>query len=126
MPTPGKEYDDNQDDYVFKFEIPKLLSFLGYGDTEAFVPGVKDIVEGGYEYMDKNGEKQISLSAIEKIEKGKLAIAALSDYKKAQKEGDSVKQEEYLKTFKENFKYFGYGFLNDPESIIPNVPFNFL
>jgi cytochrome d ubiquinol oxidase subunit I len=125
MPTPGKEYDDNQDEFVFKLEIPKLLSFLGYGDTEAFVPGVKDIVEGGYEYTDENGEKQISLSAIEKIEKGKLAITALSDYKKAQKLSDKVKQEEYLTIFNENFRFFGYGFLNDPKSIIPNVPLTF-
>jgi cytochrome bd ubiquinol oxidase subunit I len=125
IPTPGKEYNDNKDDYVFKFEIPKLLSFLGYGDTEAFVPGVKDIVEGGFEYTDKNGERQIALSAQEKINMGKLAINALSEYKQAKESNDPVKQEESLVVFRENFKYFGYGFLNDPKSIIPNVPITF-
>ncbi|MFC2150935.1 cytochrome ubiquinol oxidase subunit I [Bacteroidota bacterium] len=125
MPTPGKEINDNKDDYIFKFEIPKLLSFLGYGDTEAFVPGIKDIVEGGYEYTDKNGETQISLSAEEKIEKGKLAIAALTVYKEAKESNDISRKEESLKIFRENFKYFGYGFLNDPKSIIPNVPLTF-
>jgi len=125
MPTPGKEYNDNQDDYVFKFEIPKLLSFLGYGDTEAFVPGVKDIVQGGFEYTDKNGEKQIALSAQEKIDRGKSAINALSEYKQAKESENLIKQEESLAVFRENFKYFGYGFLNSPESIIPNVPMTF-
>ena len=45
MTTPGKQYDDDKDDYVFKIEIPKLLSFLGYGDVNAFVPGVKDLID---------------------------------------------------------------------------------
>ncbi len=125
MPTPGKEYDDNQDDYVFKFEIPKLLSFLGYRDGNAFVPGVKDIVEGGYEYLDKNGNTQIALSAEDKMDKGKIAIAALSDYKKAKDNGNDSIQTASLNIFRENFQYFGYGFLNDPKSIIPNVPLTF-
>ncbi len=125
VPTPGKEYDDNQDEFVFKFEIPKLLSFLGYRDTEAFVPGVKDLVEGGYEYTDEDGNKHKAISAEEKIEKGKTAIAALSDFKKAKEDGNELLMESSLKVFRENFKYFGYGFLNDPKSIIPNVPITF-
>jgi len=125
MTTPGKEYNDNKDDFVFKMEIPQLLSFLGYGDTEAFVPGVKDLVEGGYEYTNENGEVQSALSAVQKIEMGKKAIAALSEFKKAKKTDDIAVQEESLKIFRENFRYFGYGFLNDPTSIIPNVPLTF-
>ncbi|HRW63371.1 MAG TPA: cytochrome ubiquinol oxidase subunit I [Bacteroidales bacterium] len=125
MPTPGKEYNDDKDDYVFKFEIPKLLSLLGYRDADAFVPGVKDLVDGGYEITNEKGEKEIALSAEQKIEKGKLAINALSEYKKAKEEGDELKQSEVLPVFRENFKYFGYGFLNDPKSIIPNVPMTF-
>ena len=125
MTTPGKEYNDNKDEFVFKFEIPKLLSFLGYRDTEAFVPGVKDLVEGGYEYTDEDGNKHKAISAEEKIEKGKTAIAALSDFKKAKEDGNELLMESSLKVFRENFKYFGYGFLNDPKSIIPNVPITF-
>lgn len=125
MPTPGKEYDDDKDDYVFKFEIPKLLSFLGYGDTEAFVPGVKDLMEGGFEYTDEEGETHVAISADEKIKRGKLAINALSAYKEAKEANNQEKQDTSLTVFRENFSYFGYGFLNDPKSIIPNVPLTF-
>ncbi|MDA3954193.1 MAG: cytochrome ubiquinol oxidase subunit I [Bacteroidales bacterium] len=125
MPTPGKQINDGKDDYVFKFEIPKLLSVLGYRNADAFVPGVKDIVEGGFEYEDVNGETQLAISALEKIEKGKLAISALSEYKKAKEVKNIGLLEESLKIFRENFKFFGYGFLNDPNSIIPNVPITF-
>jgi cytochrome d ubiquinol oxidase subunit I len=125
MPTPGKQYNDNKEDYVFKIEIPKLLSFLGYGDTEAFVPGVNNIINGGYEFKDQNGTKQLALSAQEKIEKGKKSIAALREYKSAKEKNDEIVMNESLSAFKENFQYFGYGFLNDPTSIIPNVPLTF-
>ena len=125
IPTPGKEFDDEKNDYVFKFEIPKMLSILSYRDANAFVPGVKDIIVGGYEYSDKERNKQISLSAEQKIEKGKISIAALKEYKKSKENQDQKGMEESLVIFKENFKYFGYGFLNDPKSIIPNVPLTF-
>ena len=125
MPTPGKEYNDTKDDYVFKFEVPKLLSLMSYRDANAFVPGVKNLVEGGYEYTNENGEKQTAISVEEKIAEGKMAIAALSDYKKAKEDNDIVLQDSSLQVFKQHFKYFGYGFLNDPKSIIPNVPMTF-
>ncbi len=125
MPTPGKEYDDDKDDYVFKIEIPKLLSFLGYRDFNAFVPGVKNLVEGGYPMTDEDGGTRTAISATEKIEKGKLSINALAEYKEARKNGNDTIQEQSLKVFRENFQYFGYGFLNDPKSIIPNVPLTF-
>jgi cytochrome d ubiquinol oxidase subunit I len=125
VPTPGKEFDDQKNDYVFKFEIPKMLSILGYRDADAFVPGVKDLITGGYEYTDKEGNKSIALSAEEKIEKGKESIAALRNYKNALQNKDTLTQKESLVAFHENFKYFGYGFLNDPKSIIPNVPLTF-
>jgi len=125
MPTPGKEYDDDKDDYVFKIEIPKLLSFLGYRDFNAFVPGVKNLVEGGYPMTDENGETRTAISATEKIKKGKLSINALAEYKEARKNGNDTIQEQSLKIFRENFQYFGYGFLNNPKSIIPNVPLTF-
>ncbi|PLX18674.1 MAG: cytochrome ubiquinol oxidase subunit I, partial [Salinivirgaceae bacterium] len=124
MLTPGKEYDDDTDPYVFKIEIPKLLSLLGYRDANAFVPGVKDLVEG-YEYTNKDGKVFKDISVEEKIKKGKTAIGALADFRNAQEAGDDAAAETYRATLEENFKYFGYGYLNDPKSVIPNVPLTF-
>ncbi|MGM0549570.1 MAG: cytochrome ubiquinol oxidase subunit I [Bacteroidota bacterium] len=125
MTTPGKEYNDNKDAYVFKVEIPKLLSFLGYRDFNAFVPGIKDLVEGGYEYIDENGNTQIAPSAEEKMKQGRKAVLALGEYKKLKKKGDEAGAQEALTILQDNFQYFGYGYLNDPASIIPNVPLTF-
>jgi len=125
MPTPGKEFDDEKDEFVFKFEIPKMLSILSYRNADAFVPGVKDLINGGFEYSDKEGNKQIALSAEQKMEMGKVSIAALKEYKKSKENQDQKGMEKSLSTFKENFKYFGYGFLNHTKSIIPNVPLTF-
>jgi cytochrome d ubiquinol oxidase subunit I len=122
--TPGKEYNDNKDAFLFKVEIPKMLSLLSYRDADAFVPGVKDIVEG-YDYTNKNGVTTNDISAEEKIKKGKIAINALANFRKAKEAGNEAKAKEYRITLEENFQYFGYGYLNDPASIIPNVPLTF-
>ena len=123
--TPGKQYNDNKDPYLFRIQIPKLLSFLGYRSGDAFVPGVKDIVEGGYTYTDKDGNQKVALSAEQKIERGRIAIQALADYKNAKELGDTTAMAYHRKLLDANFEYFGYGYLNDPKSIIPNVPLTF-
>ncbi|HPX06368.1 MAG TPA: cytochrome ubiquinol oxidase subunit I [Tenuifilaceae bacterium] len=123
--TPGKEYDDDKEPFIFKIEIPKMLSLLGYRNADAFVPGINDIVEGGYAYTDANGEPQIALSAEQKMARGKIAIQALADYKAASDEGNTEMMEYHKAILQENFAYFGYGYLNDPKSIIPNVPLTF-
>lgn len=123
--TPGKEYNDNKEPFIFKIEIPKMLSLLGYRNADAFVPGINDIVEGGYAYTDANGEPQIALSAEQKMARGKIAIQALADYTAASDEGNSEMMEYHKAILEENFAYFGYGYLNDPKSIIPNVPLTF-
>jgi cytochrome bd ubiquinol oxidase subunit I len=125
---PGYEIGSEESPYYFKFEIPKLLSLLGYRDANAFVPGVNDLVEGNEKYQ--------ILSAGEKIIRGKVAIATLKEYKDAKEAGDSVLADSLRRNFDRNtpegkvfldeyFSYFGYGFLKDPEDIIPNVPMVF-
>ncbi|MGE4287461.1 MAG: cytochrome ubiquinol oxidase subunit I [Salinivirgaceae bacterium] len=120
-----KKYNNDQEAHHFKIEVPKLLSFLGYRNADAFVPGIKDIVEGGYTYVDENGQTQTALSAEEKMMRGKTALNALATYKEAKDAGNDSLQQASLLTLEENFQYFGYGFLNDPASIIPNVPLTF-
>ena len=47
-----KKYNDDVNPYIFKIEIPKMLSLMGYRNINAFVPGIKDIVDGGYALQD--------------------------------------------------------------------------
>ena len=62
-------------EFVFKIEIPGLLSVLTGGDRDAYVPGITDHVTG-------NREKGI-LSVSEKIERGKIARNVLIEFQKA-------------------------------------------
>jgi cytochrome d ubiquinol oxidase subunit I len=96
---------------------------MAYGHFDAFVPGVNDLVDGNY-------ERNI-MPVSDKIERGKLARATLADLKTARDKGDTA-QYALLKAkfddndFKNNyFRYFGYGFLKNPNDVIPNVPLSF-
>ncbi len=115
------KYDDGKDPFLFRWEIPNLLSFLSTRDFKGYVPGIKEIMEGGYQQRDGT----IALSAEEKIERGKIAIQALSNYQKAKKDGNEAVATQYRKTLDDNVKYFGYGYIKDKHELVPNVELNF-
>jgi len=75
-----KTYNDGQDPFLFRIEIPKMLSLLAERKLDGFVPGITDLIEGGYQLKDGTQ----ALSAEEKIERGKTAIGALAAYRAAQ------------------------------------------
>jgi cytochrome d ubiquinol oxidase subunit I len=118
--TPGKQYDDAKDPFVFDIQIPKLLSFLAQRDLNAYVPGINNLVEGGYDTPEGK-----ALSIETKIEKGKIALDALKQYQTAKKTNDTEWQMESKKQLDENFPYFGYGYFQSPADAIPNVPLVF-
>lgn len=115
--------NENLMDMNMKIEIPNILSYMAYLNWDAFVPGVNDLVRGNPKYG--------IMSADEKIERGKVAIAKLKEFKNAKKSGnielaDSLKTEFMSPDFQKNyFKYFGYGYISDPNFLIPNVPLTF-
>ena len=115
--NPEKKPGDGKDPFIFKIEIPGALSFLGYHDMNAFVPGIEDLLYG-------NKEHNI-MGVAEKIKLGKIAVAALKEYKEAKKAGDEKKAKEALKRFRAHEKYLGYGYLKKPEDAVPNVPLTF-
>ena len=128
IPQPGKKAGDGKNSFVVKVEIPGLLSLMGYRNVDAFVPGVEDILYGGYKPEFQNvplAEKEIALPVSEKIIRGKLAITAFGDFKKAKKVGDEVAAAKADSTMKANFAYFGYGYLQSPEEAVPNVALTF-
>lgn len=114
-------YDDEVNPYIVKFEIPGVLSFLGYRDFNAFVPGIKDLVDGGFTLPDGT----TALSFEEKQVRGKKAIEALSNYKLAKEEKREADAANYEAELRENYNHFGYGYMEKPEDIIPNVPLTF-
>lgn len=113
-------YNDTVDPYIFKIEIPKMLSLLGYRDANAFVPGIKNIIDGGYQ--TQNG---VTLSFTEKRSRGKAAIQSLKNYQAAVSAKDSTAAAIHKTQLKENYPQFGYGYLDKPEDLIPNVPMIF-
>lgn len=127
--NPKKTWDNDENPYLFNISFPKVLSFIANGDWNSFVPGISDIIEGGYKYKDANGVEKTALSFQEKVDRGNMARRALSLYAQYKDEPDTAKRNQILSQAKaymdENFEYFGYGFLKSPEESIPNVPLTF-
>ncbi len=114
--TPGKKYNDEKDAFLFKIEFPKLLSFLANRDLNSFVPGIKDIIEGGYD--TPNGK---ALSVEEKMRRGTIAREAFGKYREAKKAGNEELAGKLRVEMDKNFEYFGYGYFQSPEDAIPPV-----
>lgn len=120
--NPEKKYDNDEDPFIVKMDvpIPKLLSLLGYRDANAFVPGVKDIIEG---YTLSDGT--VVPSFAERQSSGKLAIESLKAYQAAEAEKNDSLKVIHKAAIDENYKNFGYGYLEKPEDLIPNIPLVF-
>ena len=115
--TPNKKIGDKKDDFVWSVKIPDALSFLGFRNINAFVPGIDDLVFGN---------KKMNIEpASDMLAKGKIALQSLRDYKNAKKVDDVAKSQESLKTFRMYEKYLGYGYLKNPTDIIPPVALTF-
>ena len=123
--NPDKETDNNEDPYLFDISIPYALSFLAERDFNAFVPGINDIIDGGYTYTDSNGQTRTALSFYEKKERGEAAIGALRQYKEAKDKGDQELKESAYKVLMDNFEYFGYGFMDNHNQTVPPVALTF-
>ena len=97
-------------------EVPGVLSILATHDIDGYVPGINDILDG---YTTPEGERYIS--AEEKMERGKVAIEAFGEYREL-KESDPEAAAEARAVLDENIDYFGYGYIDSREELVPNVP----
>ena len=100
--------------------IPKLLSFLGYHDFDAYVPGIQNIMDG---YTSEDGKVYPSIE--QRMANGRLAIDALKTYKQPVKFKNEGLAFQSLQTLRANFRDFGYGYLSSPYDTIPPVPLVF-
>ena len=115
--------EKKEKEFIFKIEIPGLLSVMTSGDKDAYVPGIRDHVLG-------NPEKGI-MSFSEKRERGQLVKEMLVDYQRADLLKDNEQKENIKgllmdkKFQKDYFRYFGYASIDKPEDVIPSVPIAF-
>jgi cytochrome d ubiquinol oxidase subunit I len=111
---------DNKDVFYFTITFPKMLSWLCTGDFNAYIPGINNLLQGGY----KTG-KGVAISAEEKINRGKAAIQALGEYRKALAAGDEQAKSVAKADMDKDFEYFGYGFLEKPADLVPPLGLTF-
>ena len=125
---PEEERTNNDNAFYFKIGIPKLLSIMSYRDAEAYVAGINDLVNGNPAYG--------IMSTAEKMERGRKAVDELARYRDAKRSGDQTVIDEITAEFdpstpegeeflREYFAYFGYGYLDSPSDVVPDVPLTF-
>ncbi len=127
---PATQVQSNDEAFAFKIAIPHLLSILGKRSFDAYVPGLKDLIEGNPEYGIW------PLSKLAQI--GQEARADLRAYHEAKARGDKAAMEAAKRDFysvvwsdpKTGIKVtkadlIGYGFFKNttnPDLIHPPVP----
>lgn len=104
-----------------RISIPNGLSLLATHSMNGYVPGINDILNG---YTRPDGKRE--LSAEEKMERGRNAIAALAEYRKIKAaDANDSRLPELTKQLKEDMPYFGYGYIKDRDELVPFIPINF-
>lgn len=104
-----------------RIAIPNGLSLLATHQTDGYVPGVNDLLNG---YTRPDGKREPS--AEEKMERGRRAIATLAEYRKVKAADASDKRlPELAAKLKQDMPYFGYGYIKDRDELVPHIPLNF-
>lgn len=103
---------------VGDIKVPRMLSVLATHDPDGYVPGINDILSGGY----TQGDGTKALPAAEKMERGRRALSEFSLYRRTM---GTPEAEAHAKALEKDVKYFGYGFIKDEAELVPNVPMVF-
>lgn len=122
--NPDKQWNNSEDEYLFEIPVPYGLSILGRHDPHAFIPGIKDIIDGVD--INEKGDTVNTVSYAERIVMGKKAQEALRVYGNARQAGDSVAMNAALRDLKENYRFFGYGYFKSVDEAIPPVGLTFV
>ena len=119
-PSKGRP-DDGKASHLFSIEVPRLLSYMVDGTPDRYVPGVNNILEGGYHKPDGS----VALSTEEMMRRGRIAIDALNAFRSARKAGDSIGAAQHRAILEENFPYYGYGYFTSKYETVPNIPLTY-
>ncbi len=115
--NPDKQIGDDRHEFLGDIQIPMALSFLGYHNVNAFVPGLDDLVYGNARHGIEPAQA--------KIDRGRLAVEAFKTYKEAKKSGNTAEAARARSVLEANIDDFGYGYLKKPTDIAPPVPIVF-
>jgi cytochrome bd ubiquinol oxidase subunit I len=115
--NPDKQIGDDRQEFLGDVQIPLALSFLGYHNVNAFVPGLDDLVYGNAKHGIEPAQA--------KIDRGRRAVEAFKTYKEAKKAGNVVEAAKARGVLEANIDDFGYGYLKKPTDIVPPVPIVF-
>ena len=96
-------------------EVPGVLSILATHDLNGYVPGINNLLDG---YTTPEGE--VFPSAEEKIARGKEALEAFGQYRTL-RDSDPEAAAEARKVLDANIDYFGYGYMDSREELVPPV-----
>ncbi len=119
-----KEVGDTEKEAIhYEISIPYGLSILANHDMNTFVPGINDLIDGVA--LSPEGDTVNTVSYADRITIGKKAQDALRAYDNALRANDSIAMQAALVDIKDNYKYFGYGFLDKPEDAVPPVALTF-
>ena len=106
-----------------EISIPYGLSVLANHDPNSFVPGINDLIKGVS--LTPQGDTINTVSYAERISMGREAREALAAYSTARKSGDESAAATALKTLRDNYKSFGYGYFDEPADAVPPVATTF-
>ncbi|ASM37260.1 cytochrome ubiquinol oxidase subunit I [Campylobacter sputorum] len=115
--NPNKQIGDDENSFLLEIQAPYLLGLMATRGINNFTPGIEDLVFGN--------EKFGIESAQSKISSGKIALQALSDYKKAKDDNNSDLMLKNKDLFDKNMKNFGYGYFDNPKDIVPPIALTF-
>ena len=121
--NPEKQWNNDEDPYLFNIDLPYGLSILARHDANAFVPGINDIIAGVD--INEQGDTINTVSYAERIERGKAAQESLRRFDTARKAGDAAAMEKARADMMKDYPFFGYGYFDSVDQAIPPVALTF-
>lgn len=117
--NPAKTAENDEEPYLFDISLPYGLSLLATHNPHAFVPGINDLIDGIE--LTPQGDTIRHDSYATRIAMGKRAHESLRAFDAASAAGDKAAADSAAKALKEDYKYFGYGYLTSPSQAVPPV-----
>ena len=117
--NPSKLPGDDKEPFLFEIKAPYALGLMATRGLDNFTPGIDDLVFGNEKFGIEGADK--------KIEKGKIALQALKDYKIAKDANDTAAMQQAREILfgDQNMQNLGYGYLDDAKQIVPPVALTF-